>query len=276
MLESDAAAERQDRRARKGYVPPADARAFLALAGQTPLSKIVAATARDPITAAYFRELEAPLGRPTSAASTHARGGKERDSGSPAQSERSSVAQLVELLREAGLTEGQPGRALLAGKPGSGDAAPPRRVTLLQQALAELLHEDVAAHGRRVEELTYLANVVVAGCDHRGGRFPLDGAVDATLAVCTLGLEVVLAQQPSAKRPSSREEHAMRATLLPPGAEEHAMRVLQREAADKLFRLGWHLMHRDGPRGQARDWHDVPLAAKPAIDRALQRARKFF
>lgn len=258
MLESDAAADRQDRRARKGYVSPADARAFLALAQQTPLSKIVAATTRDPITAAYFRELELPR-RPAGGASKASRRGKGASATSTAQAERGTVAQLVGLLKQAGLYEGQQSRALLPAGPGDGA---PRGATLIQQALAQLAQRDIEAHGQRVEELTYLANVVVAGCGQQGKPFPLDGAVDATLAICTLGLELVLAQQPSAKQAGPREDAAMR--------------VLQREGADKLFRLGWHLMHRDGPRGQVRDWHDVPLIAKPAIERALTRARKFF
>jgi Family of unknown function (DUF6178) len=54
MLEEDAAAEREDRRARSGHVAPASARAFLTL----PVADVhaVLSEPRDAITRAYFRE----------------------------------------------------------------------------------------------------------------------------------------------------------------------------------------------------------------------------
>jgi hypothetical protein len=52
MLEVDAAAERDERRARAGYVSPSSAVAFLALRDDS--------EARDPLTSAYFRYYEAP------------------------------------------------------------------------------------------------------------------------------------------------------------------------------------------------------------------------
>src|SRR5690606_1849610 len=54
MLESDARAARDDRRATRGYVAPSDARSFLALARQG-LGKL---EERDPVTHAFFRELD--------------------------------------------------------------------------------------------------------------------------------------------------------------------------------------------------------------------------
>jgi hypothetical protein len=57
MLEEDAAAEREDRRARAGHVAPASARAFLTLpAGDV---HVVLTEPRDAITRAYFREYQA-------------------------------------------------------------------------------------------------------------------------------------------------------------------------------------------------------------------------
>ena len=53
QLLEDARAEREERRAARGYVAPADARAFLALARRAP-----AEPETDPITRAYFRELQ--------------------------------------------------------------------------------------------------------------------------------------------------------------------------------------------------------------------------
>jgi hypothetical protein len=54
MLESDVAADREDRRAELGYVGPSDARAFLKLARQ-PITELP--TEHDPVTRAYFRGL---------------------------------------------------------------------------------------------------------------------------------------------------------------------------------------------------------------------------
>jgi len=58
MLQEDAAAEREDRRARAGHLSPASARAFLAL--PTNDVEAVLAEPRDAITRAYFREYRAP------------------------------------------------------------------------------------------------------------------------------------------------------------------------------------------------------------------------
>jgi hypothetical protein len=57
MLEEDAAAEREDRRARAGHVSPASARAFLSLPGAD--VQTVLAEPRDPMTRAYFRQYRA-------------------------------------------------------------------------------------------------------------------------------------------------------------------------------------------------------------------------
>lgn len=58
MLEDDAAAGREDRRARAGHVSPASARAFLTLPARD--VHVVLAEPRDAITRAYFREYRAP------------------------------------------------------------------------------------------------------------------------------------------------------------------------------------------------------------------------
>lgn len=55
-LAEDALAEREERRAARGYVPPADARAFLALKDHP--EQLLAHPERDALTKAYFRRLE--------------------------------------------------------------------------------------------------------------------------------------------------------------------------------------------------------------------------
>jgi hypothetical protein len=59
MLEADAAAEREDRRARSGFVAASSARSFLSLQRTDDVASLLSAPSRDPITRAFFREYEA-------------------------------------------------------------------------------------------------------------------------------------------------------------------------------------------------------------------------
>jgi hypothetical protein len=152
-LAADAAAEREERRGREGFVAPSDAASFLALARR---GDDVAA--EDPITRAYFRGFQP---RPHAAVSR------------PAE-----AARLVELLAEAGVVGGA--RLLAAGEAGE-DAA-----SLLRRALAEL---DPELHEQRLRELQYLANVLIAGCALGRRRFRPFEAAAAAVATCNLGLE---------------------------------------------------------------------------------------
>ena len=99
---------------------------------------------------------------------------------------------LVALLDEAGvLDEAGPALRLEAGAP----AAEAREY---RHALAALSVRDEAAHGERMRELSYLANVLVAGCSVRGRRMrPLEAA-EAALATCNLGLERLGGGEPRA------------------------------------------------------------------------------
>ena len=163
MLESDAAAEREDRRARSGYVSPSSATSFLTLARTTDAS---ADTPRDPVTKAYFREYDAPTVEMERAAS--------------ATSERAA-----EVLRSvADLEPERPPRML--------EGAQPSGQTLLVRALAEL---DAATHEERMRELAYLANVVVAGVSQKGRRLRAFDATELALATCNLGLEHLMGRK---------------------------------------------------------------------------------
>ena len=188
QLREDAAAERDDRRAQRGYVSPADARAFLALASSAPASPEL-----DPITRAYFRELA-----PTPA------GGTALGAAAPSP----AVAQLDLLASRAG-------DALRAG-----ESQPPAvRETLFRRALADLAHVNPQAHQRILEELAYLANVLVAG-DASSGRAwrPVEAAM-RVLELCDAGLRAALAR--------------------PPGAADGAPHALAEWGAVGLFRIAW-------------------------------------
>jgi hypothetical protein len=161
MLESDVAAEREDRRAEAGHVAPSSARAFLELArGESDLA------VRDALTRAYFRGLAKGV------APASKRPAPPAPAAAPAPD-------LVRLLRDAGIVE--PPRRLL---PAPGAAEP-----LLVAAMRPLAAEP--AFAERGEELAYLANVLAAGCSFRGRRFRPAEAVRAAIATCSLGLELV-------------------------------------------------------------------------------------
>lgn len=183
-LLEDARAERETRRAARGYVSPADARAFLALARSAPEDP-----EEDPITRAHFREL-APSIEPGPGASPAA-GGQRPDA-------------LRRLLLEAGAGLDAP-------------APPPAATGLLRQALGELLESDPRAHQRVIEELAYLANVLLAGDTSAARPWRPVEAAERVLELCEEGL-------------CSRAESA---------APEAAGEALARWGAAGLFRLAW-------------------------------------
>lgn len=162
-LMADAAADRADRRAKKGHLAPSDARAFLALAREGH-----DVGARDAITKAYFRELD------RAALST---------SQDPS-SERASRALPASPALEALLAE--PRGASVAASLGPASAHTP---SLLERALAKLSPEVLAV---RADELAYLANVTAEGVVVLGRRLRPVEAVRAAMATVSLGLEVSL------------------------------------------------------------------------------------
>ena len=163
MFESDAAAERDDRRARSGHVSPASARAFLALptvstTGTRHEIEALLAEPRDAITRAYFRELDSPiLGAPKTPA--------------PADPLSNLAGGPSDLFSEL-LPDLRPDIPLLPPSPAE---------NLLRRALAHLPEPELET---RLLELTYLANVLVTAHQLR----PLEAA-EAAMARCSLGLE---------------------------------------------------------------------------------------
>jgi len=229
-LEDDVAAERDQRQAAKGFVSAADARAFLRLA-RTPLSGPAADLARDPVTRAYFRELES-----ASDAEVLRRAPPAESQSMLAQTgeDRAALASLLGLLAESGVVSGGlddgPVAALQHG--GTAEAAAGadpvaeqhEATTLLHATLQALERDDPARWSERSEELGYLANVILAGCTSAGQSLPPRAALEASTAVCSLGLELQLAPPAHAG---------------PAGAID----TLRRVPADRLFRAGYAVLH---------------------------------
>jgi hypothetical protein len=171
MLHSDAAADRDDRRERAGFVTAASARSFLALARTGDVTSLLRSPSRDPITSAFFRYSDpVPF---------------EVDAAGDAAPREPEPAELSELLDEIA---GDVPSTRRLGTDKDGQVAQ----TLLMRTLVDLAGREADRHAERMRELGYLANTLLAGAGARGERLrPLDAA-QATLATCSLGLERAL------------------------------------------------------------------------------------
>jgi len=207
MLEADAAAEREDRRAWEGYVSPSDAASFLASARTTELSKIARMRDRDPIARAYFRGLRTTSSRrnPSSPIGDPDVGG----------SSVPDADELVAFLREADVLP-KPSQALLL------EAAQVKRSAVREErfvlAMRQLAGRDLDAHARRMEELAFVANVLCVGCSLEGRGFRQGEAVRAAVATCNLGFAHL-----------TSDEHESETMVLAGGT-------------DRIFRVGWRLL----------------------------------
>lgn len=161
-LAEDAEAEREERRAARGFVEPRAAKGFLELA-RAPFDP---KATRDATTKAYFRELvpEAP----------------------PVLDPRDT--RLATLLAEAESTARRP-TPRLPGRSGTAiDAEPIETEALpIRDAMQLLAERNPARYAERLEELAYLTNVITAGAAKGDRRFSAAEAADAALATVALG-----------------------------------------------------------------------------------------
>jgi hypothetical protein len=168
----DRAGDREAGREQRGYIAPAQARAFLhdsrAIrfdADRAPQSAIARA---------YFRAMQPA---DVSASETHVESDVAVDESNTQTmtNDGEGVAAIVEILEEAGLLSTQP-RALLgaADQPSTGLA---------------FIHAHAASHPACEEELAYLANALLAGGAVQRRAFTAREASDCAVAVCNLGLE---------------------------------------------------------------------------------------
>jgi hypothetical protein len=201
MLEGDVRAERDDRRAAKGYVSGPDARAFLELAkrGDGPDGE------RDPITRAYFRELVRDAAPKKAAASSRKNAAQVR-----------RRRDLVERLEAAQVLDASASRPL-AGLLGSGAAS---GRSMLERALGELADTKPELYAERLEELGYLANVLVSGLGTRDRRLRPVDALEIALELT--GFELART------------------------ADAHALDVLTKTPMDRLFRPAYRALFEAG------------------------------
>ena len=233
VLERDVAAERDTRQAGSGFVSASDARGFLLLARQR--GEGVQGLERDAVTRGYFRELVDESGQGQGQGQGHERESEsEREGGEQLvlrDEEQGALGALLEVLADSGVLMGpersavaalSAGTAVGAGQVPQAEEAP----TLLQAALSELEREDPLLWSTRMEELGYLANVVLAGCRDGGREFSPRAALEAANALCSLGLELQLPAKETVQLPVALD----------------ALRAL---SADRLFRAGYALLHHE-------------------------------
>jgi hypothetical protein len=162
----DVALEREERRTAQGYLSPDDARAFLAMARRPARGGVE--PAMNPIAVAYFRDLQEIL----------AAGNEE----APAEI-TASLNAVAEVMAEAGVLLAQP-RALLGAA-----ASDVGRLRPLEPLMAFVLASNPAAYLARNQELTFLANALVAGCSVYARPLTVQEAWDIAVGVCNLGLD---------------------------------------------------------------------------------------
>jgi hypothetical protein len=216
-LEADVGAGREDRRAALGFVSPADAKSFLELARRD------ASEPRDPITRAYFRELLPDSER-----------GTERLSAD----EPADVSPLLRLLERAEIVDNvEPLTRALSGtvEPSATSEPSSILVATFRGALSELRLLAPDVHGERVEELWYLANVLISDSRARRRSLRPVEALEAAMAVSGYGLSLGVS--------TSRHERAL--------SVARAAARLRESHVDRLFAAGFHALHGPEPKDAA-------------------------
>lgn len=214
MLEGDTRATRDDRRSAEGYVTPADAKSFLGLARAGHAYPL----GRDPVTRAYFREVQ-PGTREASSQNSQ-----------PSRESGNASADLAGLMRLIGSATGEPivtGPRLLVAAASQPSVAQEAARTL-DSALELLAAEYPDVYALRIEELSYLANVLISGYAQGGRRLRPVEATEGALTICSLGLDWVLAELRISAREPRRDVAAAALCAVP---------------ADRLFRIAWRHVH---------------------------------
>jgi hypothetical protein len=237
-LAEDVEAEREERRAAQGFVEPRAARSFLTLA-RAPLARGADADDRDPVTQAYFRDLERR--------------------GSWPSTQETGASKLMALLGPGEVaTHSAPELALAA----SGEASSGERRPTLMDALLLLKEHSPEAFAERMEELAYLANVLLSGAEIERRRLRPAEASEAALATVGLGAQLEAADRAAAGRGAS--SLAFRDTLCD---------VLRDCRADLLFRKASSALAARGSPGFLRSFDEVEGASELLGEACSSEAR---
>jgi hypothetical protein len=234
----DLAFDRERRRDQQGYVTPGQARAFLQMSRQLQLGSGTIPHP-NPIAGAYLRSID------QAAAYTAAGDLPASSQPVPSVDHSEAAAALADVLLEAGIIGQQP-RALLTGSQDQTSAL--RHIRAHMQFVFDCAP---TAYSRRNEELTYIANTIMAGCSLQGRVFTTQEAWDAAAAICNLGLENWPPRWISAKS-------------LPDN-------FLAKHDLVTVFQVGWTVLHKDAGMYAAEHLVQV-LAGLRCNDRDVQTA----
>lgn len=189
-LSESAAQDREERRAQEGYVAQQDAKALLEVMRKSDADKILSETTTDPVVDTYLHGLRAePKRAPKPAAHGAGRAGVLADRLAAALAADEAAAQrLAERRLPASAAESR-----------------------LRAAMAALRENDPARYFTCKRELSFLANVVVAGEARAGRRLTPAEAADRVLETCERGLERLAARDATwLARLATREHEIIR------------------------------------------------------------------
>jgi hypothetical protein len=185
--------------------------------------------AANPAARAYFRAINPPAAQEANRARGHLPA--ESDEPPDLDNAAEALASVVDILLEEGVLTQQP-RALLNGSQGR---APRRRH--IEARMQFVLETDQAVYSTRNQELAYLANTLMAGCSIQGRRFTGQEASDASVAICSLGLE----NWPSRWLPAE----ARRKTPVTEARTALPDDFLVGHDLISVFQVGWTVLHAD-------------------------------
>jgi hypothetical protein len=212
----DLSVAREARRSARGYLSPAEARAFLT-AARTPRPEDVHAS---PVLVAYRRTVEAGAG-------TDAARGRTRDARPAVESGVAADVHAIEAaVLEIALDSSRP-RGLLTG-----EANAPSRHAVIQRLMAYVQHAHRPAHDARTSELAFLTNTLMSGCALQSRPFTAEDASATAVSTCNLGL----VHWPE-RWPSSERERA--------GDGAIPDDFLARNDLVTAFEVGWSILHED-------------------------------
>ena len=198
-LADDVEGDRQERRARLGYVDPLDAKSFLALARLATDERTD--EKRDAITRAYLADQPATV---------------------PLAMGRGDSAELREQLAIACMDAETSSRF-------SGEVVSDDERESIVAALQSLASDDPACFDERMRELAYLANVLLAGASIDGHRLRPADATDVSVQTVALGAALVAYEQNSGLDSGAASANDLQTVL-----REHSADQLFRKASSFL------------------------------------------
>lgn len=216
-LHSDVSYDREKRREEAGYVPPMTAGHFLTLSRIATFEQLELDKVEDNITKSYFRSFNLK----TKTNATVVRREEKAREKEKKEAEK-EIAKFMEVLAEYDVISVSQAMPLLTASQDERHKIVDE--LMLRVGLSELHEKEIGLYDRRIKELNYLANILMAGCSIDDRKFRPFEAADAALATSNLGLEHIVTGRISKKKLAE---------------------ILENTSVVKLFRLGWNILHRE-------------------------------